>query len=232
MKLLVASGNAKKLRELDQVLQDLDIRGVELLSLSDVDAYPEPRETGLSFAENALIKARAGARATGFACVADDSGLSVDALGGMPGVLSARWSGAHGDDEANNRLLLAQMEDIEQRAAAFVSCCALVVPGSGAGAAAGAGVGAGAGAGVEAEAEAGAGAGAAEELREFTAEGRWEGQLLYTPRGENGFGYDPLFAPNDADGRSSAELTAEEKNARSHRGQALRLLAPHIAALL
>ena len=206
MKLLVASGNAKKLRELDQVLQDLDIRGVELLSLSDVDAYPEPRETGLSFAENALIKARAGARATGFACVADDSGLSVDALGGMPGVLSARWSGAHGDDEANNRLLLAQMEDIEQRAAAFVSCCALVVPGSG--------------------------AGAAEELREFTAEGRWEGQLLYTPRGENGFGYDPLFAPNDADGRSSAELTAEEKNARSHRGQALRLLAPHIAALL
>ena len=206
MKLLVASGNAKKLRELDQVLQDLDIRGVELLSLSDVDAYPEPRETGLSFAENALIKARAGARATGYACVADDSGLSVDALGGMPGVLSARWSGAHGDDEANNRLLLAQMEDIEQRAAAFVSCCALVVPGSG--------------------------AGAAEELREFTAEGRWEGQLLYTPRGENGFGYDPLFAPNDADGRSSAELTAEEKNARSHRGQALRLLAPHIAALL
>ena len=206
MKLLVASGNAKKLRELDQVLQDLDIRGVELLSLADVDAYPEPRETGLTFAENALIKARAGARATGYACVADDSGLSVDALGGMPGVLSARWSGAHGDDEANNRLLLAQMEDIEQRAAAFVSCCALVVPGSG--------------------------AGAAEELREFTAEGRWEGQLLYTPRGENGFGYDPLFAPNDADGRSSAELTAEEKNARSHRGQALRLLAPHIAALL
>lgn len=210
MKLLVASGNAKKLRELDQVLQDLDIRGVELLSLSDVDAYPEPRETGLTFAENALIKARAGARATGYACVADDSGLSVDALGGMPGVLSARWSGVHGDDEANNRLLLAQMEDIEQRAAAFVSCCALVVPGSGAG----------------------ADAGAAEELREFTAEGRWEGQLLYTPRGENGFGYDPLFAPNDADGRSSAELTAEEKNARSHRGQALRLLAPHIAALL
>lgn len=210
MKLLVASGNAKKLRELDQVLQDLDIRGVELLSLSDVTAYPEPRETGLTFAENALIKARAGARATGYACVADDSGLSVDALGGMPGVLSARWSGAHGDDEANNRLLLAQMEDIEQRGAAFVSCCALVVPGSGAGAA----------------------AGAAEELREFTAEGRWEGQLLYTPRGENGFGYDPLFAPNDADGRSSAELTAEEKNARSHRGQALRLLAPHIAALL
>ena len=205
MKLLVASGNAKKLCELDQVLQDLDIRGVELLSLSDVDAYPEPRETGLSFAENALIKARAGARATGFACVADDSGLSVDALGGMPGVLSARWSGAHGDDEANNRLLLAQMEDIEQRAAAFVSCCALVVPGL----------------------EVGSGA-----LREFTAEGRWEGQLLRAPRGENGFGYDPLFAPADADGRSSAELTAEEKNARSHRGQALRLLAPHIAALL
>lgn len=198
MKLLVASGNPKKLRELDQVLADLGIQGVELVSLADVPAYPEPRETGLTFAENALIKARAGAKASGLACVADDSGLSVDALRGMPGVLSARWSGNHGDDEANNRLLLAQMEDIDKRAAAFVSCCALVVPGG----------------------------------EECTSEGRWEGELLRAPRGENGFGYDPLFAPSDCDGRSSAELTAEEKNARSHRGQALRALAPRIAALL
>ena len=115
----------------------------------------------------------------------------------MPGILSARWSGNHGDDQANNALLLAQMADINERAAAFVSCCALATP----------------------------------DGLEFTAEGRWEGELLREPRGENGFGYDPLFAPADADGRSSAELSADEKNARSHRGKALRALAPHIATL-
>lgn len=201
MKLLVASNNPRKLIELEQVLAELGIDGVELVSLGSVPAYPEPAETGLTFAENALIKARAGAAATGLACVADDSGLAVTALNGMPGVLSARWSGAHGDDEANNRLLLAQMSDIELRDAAFVSACALVAPGGGG------------------------------DTVETTAEGRWEGQLLREPRGDGGFGYDPLFEPADADGRSSAELTPEEKNARSHRGQALRALAPAIAAL-
>lgn len=197
MKLLVASNNPKKLIELEQVLAELGIDGVELVSLSDAPAYPEPAETGLTFAENALIKARAGAEATGLPCVADDSGLTVVALNEMPGVLSARWSGTHGDDEANNRLLLAQMRDINVRGAAFVSCCALVTP----------------------------------DGEEETAEGRWEGTVLREPRGEHGFGYDPLFAPADAPGRSSAELTPEEKNARSHRGQALRALAPAIAAL-
>lgn len=199
VRVLVASGNAKKLVELETVLSELGISGVELVSLRDVDAYPEPAETGLTFAENALIKARAGAAATGLPCVADDSGLAVEALNGMPGVLSARWSGGHGDDQANNDLLLAQLIDIpdEHRGAAFVSCCALVVPGG----------------------------------SEVTAEGRWEGTLLRAPRGTNGFGYDPIFQPADAGGRSSAELTAEEKNARSHRGKALRELAPRIAAL-
>nr|VDG63964.1 non-canonical purine NTP pyrophosphatase, RdgB/HAM1 family [Streptococcus thermophilus] len=199
VRVLVASGNAKKLVELETVLSELDISGVELVSLRDVDAYPEPAETGLTFAENALIKARAGAAATGLPCVADDSGLAVEALNGMPGVLSARWSGGHGDDQANNDLLLAQLIDIpdEHRGAAFVSCCALVVPGG----------------------------------SEVTAEGRWEGTLLRAPRGTNGFGYDPIFQPADAGGRSSAELTTEEKNARSHRGKALRELAPRIAAL-
>lgn len=195
LKLLVASGNPKKLVELEQVLIDADITGVELLSMRDVEAYEEPREDGLSFSENALIKARAGAAATGLACVADDSGLSVAAMGGMPGILSARWSGQHGDDQANNELLLAQMSDIDHRECAFVSCCALVTPNG----------------------------------EEFTAEGRWEGVLLREPVGENGFGYDPIFAPADAPGKSAAQLTAEEKNARSHRGKALRELAVHIA---
>jgi len=197
VKVLVASRNQGKVRELEQVLRELNIEGVELVSLHDAPPYPDPVEDGLTFVDNALLKARAGAKATGLPCVADDSGLTVEALNGMPGILSARWSGNHGDDQANNDLLLAQMADINERAAAFVSCCALASP----------------------------------DGQEFTAEGRWEGELLREPRGENGFGYDPLFAPADADGRSSAELTPEEKNARSHRGKALRALAPHIAAL-
>lgn len=196
-KVLVASGNAKKLAELENVLQELGIDGVELVSLADIPAYPEPVENGLSFADNALIKAREGAKQSGMACVADDSGLAVDALNGMPGILSARWCGRHGDDQANNELLLAQTSDIddEHRGAAFVSCCALVTP----------------------------------DGEEFTAEGRWEGALLRAPQGEGGFGYDPIFAPADAPGMSAAQLTPEEKNARSHRGKALRELAPRIA---
>lgn len=206
VKVLVASNNPGKLRELEQVLRELSIDGIELVSLRDVEPYPEPKEDGLTFEDNALIKARAGAARTGLPCVADDSGLAVAALNGMPGVLSARWSGDHDAadvDEANNRLLLAQMQDIALRDAAFVSCCALVTPTG----------------------------------DEFTAEGRWTGQLLHAPQGDGGFGYDPLFAPDDAPQRdggvvSSAELTPEEKNARSHRGQALRALAPDIATLL
>ena len=205
VKVLVASGNAKKLIELETVLAEFNIEGVELVSLKEVAPYPEPAETGLTFAENALIKARAGAEATGLACVADDSGLAVEALNGMPGVLSARWGGVHGDDQANNDLLLAQMTDICHRSAAFVSCCALVVPAT-----------------LTADGQS----------RETTAEGRWEGALLREPRGENGFGYDPLFEPADCPGRSSAELSPEEKNERSHRGKALRELAPTIAGLV
>ena len=168
LKVLVASGNAKKLKELETVLSELGVSGVELVSLKDVPSYDEPVENGLTFAENALIKAREGAKQTGLVCVADDSGLAVDALNGMPGILSARWCGRHGDDDANNELLLAQTSDIgdEHRGAAFVSCCALVTP----------------------------------DGEEFTAEGRWEGALLREPRGEGGFGYDPLFAPADAPG--------------------------------
>ena len=131
MKLLVASNNAKKLAELQRILDAHAIRGVELVGLADAPVqYEEPVENGRTFADNALIKARAGARETGLVTIADDSGLAVEELNGMPGVLSARWSGAHGNDRANNDLLLAQLRDVpeERRGAAFVSVCALVTP--------------------------------------------------------------------------------------------------------
>jgi XTP/dITP diphosphohydrolase len=126
--LLVASRNAKKLAELRRVLDAAGISGLTLLSLDDVLAFPEAPETGATFEENALAKARDGFAATGIACIADDSGISVDALNGMPGVLSARWAGRHGDDQANLELLLGQLADVpdSRRGAAFVSCCALV----------------------------------------------------------------------------------------------------------
>ncbi|WP_071287894.1 RdgB/HAM1 family non-canonical purine NTP pyrophosphatase [Mycolicibacterium llatzerense] len=126
--LLVASRNAKKLVELQRVLDAAGVVGLTLLSLSDVPEYPEAPETGATFEENALAKARDGFAATGIACIADDSGVSVDALNGMPGVLSARWAGRHGDDAANLSLLLGQIQDVpdSRRGAAFVSCCALV----------------------------------------------------------------------------------------------------------
>ncbi|MDV3127926.1 RdgB/HAM1 family non-canonical purine NTP pyrophosphatase [Mycobacterium sp. 21AC1] len=126
--LLVASRNPKKLAELRRVLDVAGVAGLSLISLSDVPAFDEAPEIGATFEENASAKAADGFAATGLACVADDSGISVDALNGMPGVLSARWSGAHGDDAANTALLLAQMSDVpdERRGAAFVSACALV----------------------------------------------------------------------------------------------------------
>lgn len=198
MKLLVASNNAKKLGELEKILADAGIDSVELVPLRDVEPYDEPVEDGRTFADNALIKAHAGAQATGLACIADDSGIAVEELNGMPGVLSARWSGQHGNDAANNELLLAQMQHVpsERRQAAFVSVCALVTPAG----------------------------------QEHVAEGRWPGTLLTAPRGEAGFGYDPLFQP-EGDTRSSAEMTPEEKNAASHRGRALAQLVPVIEKL-
>ncbi len=130
VRLLVASRNPKKLAELRRVLNAAAVVGIDLVGLDEVPEYPETPETGATFEENALIKARDGAAATGLACVADDSGIAVDALNGMPGVLSARWSGRHGEDEANTSLLLAQLADVpdERRGAGFVSACALVLP--------------------------------------------------------------------------------------------------------
>ncbi|WP_280369875.1 RdgB/HAM1 family non-canonical purine NTP pyrophosphatase [Nocardia wallacei] len=196
-RVLVASRNAKKLDELRRILAEAGIEGLEIVGLNEVPPYPEAPETGATFEENALAKARDGAAATGLACVADDSGLAVDALNGMPGVLSARWSGRHGDDTANNNLLLAQLSDVpdERRGARFVSACALVAEG-----------------------------------REVVTVGEWAGVIRREPLGDNGFGYDPLFVPED-DTRTSAQLTAAEKDAASHRGRALRALLPALAEL-
>jgi XTP/dITP diphosphohydrolase len=130
-RVLVASRNAKKLGELRRILAEAGIEGLEVVGLDEVPPYEEAPETGATFEENALAKARDGAAATGLACVADDSGLAVDALNGMPGVLSARWSGRHGDDAANNDLLLGQLSNVpdNRRGARFVSACALVADG-------------------------------------------------------------------------------------------------------
>ena len=129
--LLLATANQKKLAELQRILDgELGAHRVRLIGLGDLDGYPDVRETGLTFAENALIKARTGVERTGLPTVADDSGLAVDALSGMPGVFSARWAGAHGDDRANLELVLAQISDVpeEHRGAAFVCAAALVLP--------------------------------------------------------------------------------------------------------
>ena len=197
MRLLLATRNAGKLAELQRLLASA-VPGVEVVGLRDVAEYPEAPETGATFAENALAKARDAAKATGLPAVADDSGLAVDALNGMPGVLSARWSGRHGDDRANLDLVLGQLADVpdERRGAAFVCAAALVVPGG----------------------------------TEVVVHGEWAGRLVRAPRGVNGFGYDPVFV-GDGDGRTSAELAPEEKDARSHRGRAMRALLPHLREL-
>ncbi|PTR26459.1 XTP/dITP diphosphohydrolase [Rhodococcus sp. OK519] len=197
-RVLVASRNAKKLGELRRVLAAAGIDGLEVIGLDEVPAFPETPETGATFEANAIVKAVDGAAATGLPCVADDSGLEVDALNAMPGVLSARWSGGHGDDAANTALLLGQLSDVpdERRGAAFVSACALAIPGQ----------------------------------DPVVVRGEWRGRIVREPRGENGFGYDPVFEP-EGEQRTSAQLSPQEKDAASHRGRALAQLVPALAAL-
>jgi XTP/dITP diphosphohydrolase len=197
-RLLVASRNRKKLAELQRVLDGAGLSGVTLVSLDDVAPFDEAPETGATFEDNALAKARDAFAATGLPSVADDSGLEVDALNGMPGVLSARWSGRHGDDAANTALLLAQLRDVpdERRGAAFVSACALV-----------------------------------SDAHEVVVRGEWPGTIAHESRGDGGFGYDPVFLPAGADGRTAAQLSPAEKDAVSHRGRALTLLLPALRAL-
>jgi XTP/dITP diphosphohydrolase len=195
--IVLATRNAHKVSELTRILAATGVE-VSLVGLDKFPGMPEVAETGLTFADNALLKARAVAAFTGLPAVADDSGLCVDALNGMPGIFSARWSGGHGDDRGNLELLLGQLADVSERGAQFVCAAVLVLPGTG---------------------------------REFTTTGVLAGTLIRAARGSGGFGYDPIFVANEHS-VTNAELTPEEKDAISHRGRALRALAPVIAAQL
>lgn len=197
MRLLIASGNAKKVVELRRLVAQAGLT-LEVVGLNDVPAYDEPAENGDSFEANALIKARAGAAVTGLPTLADDSGIEVDVLNRMPGVRSARWSGPGASDADNLELLLRQISDVEpaRRRGRFVCAMALVRPD-----------------------------GTEEVLRRTM-----EGVVIDAPRGTNGFGYDPIFVTDGHD-VTNAELSPDEKDAVSHRGQAVRAMLPVLARL-
>ena len=202
-RILLASRNAKKLAELRRILGPA-VPDIEVLGLDDVAAYDEVPESGATFVDNARIKAVEGFARTGLPTVADDSGLTVDALNGMPGVLSARWSGpptqsGPGQDDRNNRLLLDQLTDVpdERRGAHFTCAVALCHPGG-----------------------------------SLVVHGVMRGRVLRECRGSGGFGYDVLFEADDHPGLTTAELTPADKDAISHRGRAVREIAPQVAELL
>ncbi|RYU13004.1 non-canonical purine NTP pyrophosphatase [Nocardioides iriomotensis] len=207
VQVFVASRNAKKIAEMQRLLEQ-HVPDIQVLGLDDVAPYDEPAETEPTFEGNALIKVRAGVAATGLPSIADDSGLCVDALNGMPGVLSARWAGTAKDDAANNDLLLQQLEDVpdERRGAHFTCAVAFGYP-----------VGAGG-------------------ISEHVVHGEMRGRVIRELRGDGGFGYDVLFVADDTvaggDCHTSAELDPDAKDAISHRGKALRAIAPVVADVL
>ncbi len=194
MRIVLATRNAGKIAELRRILSGFDVVGLE-----EFPAIGEVAETGVTFEENALLKAHAVAKGSGLPAVADDSGLCVDVLNGMPGVFSARWAGSHGDDRANLDLRLAQISDVPagKLSAHFACAAALALPSG----------------------------------EHRVVEGTLPGRLVTTPRGSNGFGYDPIFVP-DGDERTTAEMPPEEKDAISHRGRAFRGLAPIVREVL
>ncbi|WP_281280998.1 non-canonical purine NTP pyrophosphatase [Nocardioides guangzhouensis] len=203
-RVFLASRNAKKLVEMRRILEDY-VPGVQVLGLDDVEHYDEPVEDQPTFEDNALLKARAAVAATGLPSLADDSGICVDALNGMPGVLSARWSGPPKSDDRNNELLLAQLEDVpdERRGAAFRCAVAFAYP-----------IGAGG-------------------VAEHVVHGEMPGRIIREQRGSGGFGYDVVFVPDDQDDAlTSAEQPPAEKDAISHRGRAIRAVAPVVADVL
>lgn len=188
---VVATGNAHKVVEIQAILAAA-MPGTHFVSIKELGDFPDPEETGLTFEENALIKARDAHARTGLPAVADDSGLEVDALNGAPGVFSARYAGVHGDDEANNAKLLRELEGVaaDRRTARFTSCVVFV-----------------------------------DDQGSVSGLGHCEGVVGTEPLGNNGFGYDPLFWPRDTPGKTMAQLSAQEKNAISHRFHALQELA-------
>ena len=197
-RVVLATRNQHKVAELRRILETADL-DVDLVGTEQFPDLPDVAETGSTFAANALLKANDVAQRTGLIAIADDSGLCVDALNGMPGILSARWAGKHGDDAANLQLVLAQLADVppNRRGAAFHCAAAIATP----------------------------------EGEERVVEGVLDGSLIAEPRGSNGFGYDPIFTPRGYV-LTTAELTPDEKDAISHRGQAFRALAPVLADLL
>jgi XTP/dITP diphosphohydrolase len=226
---VLATRNAHKVDEFCRILSALGVP-VSLVGLDLFPEMPEVPETGLTFADNALLKARAVASFTGLPAVADDSGLCVDALHGMPGIFSARWSGRHGDDLGNLSLVLGQLADVSERGAQFVCAAVLVLPSPAAGAASASRAGGAASAsGTGGAASASGTGGAASGRREWVATGVLSGELTRDPRGSGGFGYDPIFVAAGSQ-VTNAELTPQQKDAISHRGRALRALAPIIAA--
>jgi XTP/dITP diphosphohydrolase len=199
-RIVLATRNGHKVRELQTILADLIAElDLEIVGLGEFPDLPGVVETGVTFAQNATLKAVAAAEATGLPALADDSGLAVNVLGGSPGVFSARWAGTHGQDRANLEVLLGQITDVpdEQRSAAFVCVAALALPGG----------------------------------TVVLRRGQMPGTLAREPRGDNGFGYDPILVV-DGDTRTAAELTFEEKNAISHRGKAFRSLSADLRELL
>ena len=193
MKLVLASNNTKKLKELDAILAPLGWEHVPQRQLG----VPEAEEPHCTFVENALTKARHASRLSGLPALADDSGLCVDAFGGAPGVLSARYAGEPKSDARNNQKLLVELGENDRRTARFVSVIVFVRH--------------------------------ADDPQPIIAEGEWNGEILSVARGDDGFGYDPLFYIRELD-KSAAELDAAEKNRRSHRGQALSRLVERLQA--
>jgi XTP/dITP diphosphohydrolase len=196
MRLVLASGNAGKVVELEQLLAGSGVELVPQTRLGVTDAD----ETGLTFVENALLKARHAAHHTGLPALADDSGICVDALNGAPGLYAARYAGTHGDSAANNAKLLRELDGVPaaRRTAYFIAVLVVLRH--------------------------------ADDPAPLIAEGRWHGRILEAPRGDGGFGYDPLFLPDGHD-VSAAELDFALKNRLSHRGQALDVLKARFAEL-
>jgi len=197
--LVLATRNQGKITEFRRILEELAPGQIDLIGVDQFPHLVDVDETGSTFEENSLLKARYTSEATGLPAIADDSGLCVDALNGDPGIYSARWAGVHGNDLANLEKVLAQLKDVpdEKRTARFMCVASLVLP----------------------------------DGRHQVAEGRFDGHILHAPVGENGFGYDPIFQPLGLS-ISSAQMSAEQKDAMSHRGKSLRAIAPHVIQML